>query len=246
MKVSEILTTPQVSFPLEQEHRDSPLLYCTLNWRQGQLLVGSRQIKQPYLSLLEHEQWLVECLRCSPVRLVRLDLNLGATGIKFWADACQQAHKAVFLRLPSTRVLPRNQGLIKRELRRIIDWSAVALLSLSLSPLILGFALLLYIYSPGPIFARQWRVGQRGKLFQVFKFRATVVNQERLGRPGVSNHRELYQCEDDTLTPLGSWMRKHNLDELPQLLNMLRGEMSLVGPRPWSLDDVILFARKGE
>ena len=97
---------------------------------------------------------------------------------------------------------------------------------LLLSPVLLFLALAVRWGSRGPIFYRQVRVGLDGKHFSMFKFRSMVVDaEEKTGpvwsRPG-----------DARVTRVGRWMRKYSLDELPQLWNVLRGDMSLVGPRP--------------
>ncbi len=108
-----------------------------------------------------------------------------------------------------------------------ISGSAVALLLLS--PLFLAVALAVRLSSPGPVIFRQWRAGRCGREFQLLKFRTMTV-QAGDGAPGVT-------CAGDgRVTNIGRWLRKFKLDELPQLLNVLRGEMSLVGPRP-DLDD---------
>lgn len=94
-----------------------------------------------------------------------------------------------------------------------------------LSPLFLLIALWIKINSAGPIFFRQVRVGQRGKEFKVFKFRTMVPDAENLGL-------KITIGGDPRITRSGDFLRRYKLDELPQLLNVLFGEMSLVGPRP--------------
>jgi len=95
-----------------------------------------------------------------------------------------------------------------------------------LSPLLLSVAAAIKLSDRGPAFFRQERVGQSGRPFRIWKFRTMVVNAERIGKPLTVGDR------DPRLTPLGYWLRRYKLDELPQLLNIVRGEMSLVGPRP--------------
>ena len=84
---------------VEQQPSSHYLPHCILKWRQGLLFVSlGEQTKQPYISAFETKQQLVECLKQSPVRLVRLHPNLGEATLKLWADACEQANKPVFLR----------------------------------------------------------------------------------------------------------------------------------------------------
>lgn len=212
-----------------------------LKWRQKQLLLRLAQgAKPPYLPPLQEQAWLTECLQRSPVQLVKLPAEIAETDLAFWADACANAGKAIFLHVPSTRELPRTQKRVRWWLKRVIDWSLSALLLLILSPLMLALAGLIRWQSPGPIFFKQWRVGERGKLFRILKFRTMVVGAEQLHHQVMGNQPGLHKCEDDPrITPLGRWMRKYSLDELPQLINVLRGEMSLVGPRPWALYDAV-------
>lgn len=94
-----------------------------------------------------------------------------------------------------------------------------------LSPLFLLIALLVKLEDRGPVFFRQERVGHRGRSFRIWKFRTMVVDADRMGRP-------LTVGRDPRITRVGYWLRKFKLDELPQLINVVRGEMSLVGPRP--------------
>jgi lipopolysaccharide/colanic/teichoic acid biosynthesis glycosyltransferase len=96
---------------------------------------------------------------------------------------------------------------------------------LLLSPFFYLAALAIKVESPGPVFFRQVRVGQKGKYFWVIKFRTMLVNAEKIG-PQITVGR------DPRITGMGRLLRKTKLDELPQLFNVLVGDMSLVGPRP--------------
>jgi lipopolysaccharide/colanic/teichoic acid biosynthesis glycosyltransferase len=96
---------------------------------------------------------------------------------------------------------------------------------LVLSPLLLGVALLIKLDSPGPVFYRGVRVGLNGRLFRIFKFRTMRPDAELHGGTATSRR-------DPRITRIGRWLRLSKFDELPQLLNVISGEMSMVGPRP--------------
>ncbi len=213
----------------------------TLRWRQKQLLVKiNRDSNIPYLPPLTKQQWLSECLLRSPIRLVKLPTDFSEPELEFWANACARAGKSIFLQVPSMAALPKKRNRIKWWVKRWTEWLIAALMLLFLSPLMLLLAWLIWVSSPGPVLFTQWRVGERGKLFQIFKFRTMVVGAENLHHQVMGNQLGLHKCENDPrITPLGAWMRKYSLDELPQLINVLRGEMSLVGPRPWALYDAV-------
>ncbi|MGI4852415.1 MAG: sugar transferase [Janthinobacterium lividum] len=120
--------------------------------------------------------------------------------------------------------------------KRALDW-IVSLLALAiLSPVVLAVAIAVRLDSEGPVFFRARRVGRKGRTFQCFKFRTMVVNAEALKEQlKGSNDRDgiLFKMADDPrVTRIGRFLRKYSLDEIPQFFNVLRGEMSLVGPRP--------------
>jgi len=92
-------------------------------------------------------------------------------------------------------------------------------------PLLLVTAVLIQLESPGQAFYRGERVAKNGKPFKIFKFRTMVLNAEKLGGPSTAG-------DDPRLLKIGLFLKKYQLDELPQLINVLKGEMSLVGPRP--------------
>ncbi|MDI3340508.1 MAG: sugar transferase [Sphaerobacter sp.] len=113
-----------------------------------------------------------------------------------------------------------------RVMKRALDIAVASVGLVLLAPLMLAIALLVRLDSPGPAFFRQARVGQGGRPFQMLKFRSMVHGCGlRLDGP--------HKCPDDVrITRVGRLLRRTSLDELPQLINVLRGEMSLVGPRP--------------
>jgi lipopolysaccharide/colanic/teichoic acid biosynthesis glycosyltransferase len=110
-------------------------------------------------------------------------------------------------------------------LKRAFDLTAALLGLVLLSPLLLALALWVKLDSPGPVFFRQERVGRGGRLFRIHKFRTMVHDAAQAGPP-------LTVGQDERITRAGRFLRRHRLDELPQLFDVLRGEMSLVGPRP--------------
>ncbi len=212
-----------------------------LTWRLQKLIVR-RSGSQPQVSLphLDAIPWLVDCLRLSPIQLVKLDLAIGETAIQCWAEACQQAGKPVFVRTPTKRGFRQDQRPLQWGLKRVSDRIIAAILLLILSPLFLVLALLIRQNSPGSIFFRQWRVGERGRLFQIIKFRTMVSGAALMHHQLMNDQDGLHKLENDPrVTSVGRWLRRYSLDELPQLINVLRGEMSLVGPRPWALYDVV-------
>lgn len=110
--------------------------------------------------------------------------------------------------------------------KRLMDVSGAVVLIVLLAPLLIGLAVAIKITSPGPILFRQARYGHRNALFTIYKFRSMRTDVQDV--TGVQQ-----ACEDDPrLTPIGGFLRRSSLDELPQLLNVVKGDMSLVGPRP--------------
>lgn len=214
-------TTPQ--------SQDNPSPYCTLQWRQGQLRVKSTksntQVQQPYLPSVDNKQLLVKCLKNSPVHLVSIDPKLGEASLRFWAEACEQAHKPIFLRLSSSNQLSKQVKQPWSWLQQIIEWIIALVLLVLVSPLILGLVVLTQIYSPESLFAYEWYVGKRGKLFRVIKFH-TTANQN--------------------ITPLGYLMCKYGVESLPQLWNVLRGEMSLIDSCAYTLEDAVQLSLEAQ
>jgi lipopolysaccharide/colanic/teichoic acid biosynthesis glycosyltransferase len=126
--------------------------------------------------------------------------------------------------------------------KRSVDLVGASLGLLFLSPIMLLVALLIRFDSPGPVLFRQLRRGYRGRIFPVLKFRTMSVDAEQqlhaLEQSNESAGGVLFKLRNDPrVTRVGSILRRYSLDELPQLINVLRGEMSLVGPRPLQLRD---------
>ncbi len=208
---------------LPEQHLEHPLTQCKLQWRQGQLLVQHCQnFQQLHLPSVSSKQRLVECLKKSPVRLVRLDPMMGEAALKHWAEACEQAKKPAFL-LQGTiaKKLPKKRNSWAGSVIRVLDWIAAFVLMLGLSPVMLGLMALMYAYSPKNLFAFSWQIGLRGKLFKALKLDIALNHPNSRPRP------------------IERWMRKYRLDKIPQLLNVLRGEMSLLGVRPLALSEVV-------
>ncbi|MBU4273949.1 MAG: sugar transferase [Planctomycetes bacterium] len=124
-------------------------------------------------------------------------------------------------------------------LKRLLDVTAAGLGLLLLSPLLAVVALLVKLTSPGPALFRQERVGRGGKPFFILKFRSMVADAPNRGG-------QITYGADPRITTVGRLIRKTKIDELPQLLNVLRGEMSLVGPRPEVRKYVDMFAEDYE
>jgi exopolysaccharide biosynthesis polyprenyl glycosylphosphotransferase len=137
----------------------------------------------------------------------------------------------------------RRFGLVRssRVLKRAFDLVAGGLILAFSSPLIAAIALAIRLDSKGPVFFRQPRVGRDGRHFGIFKFRSMVADAEaQKDRLRVLNEAGdgLFKItEDPRVTRIGRFLRRTSLDELPQLLNVMRGEMSLVGPRPLVIDE---------
>lgn len=120
-------------------------------------------------------------------------------------------------------------------MKRSIDVLLSALALIALSPFLAAIAYRIQKDSPGPVFYRGRRAGWRGGVFRIYKFRSMAVDAETLGGPTTPD-------DDPRLTAIGTLLRRYKLDELPQLLNVLKGEMSLVGPRPEVVEKVARYS----
>ncbi|GAX35853.1 heterocyst development glycosyltransferase HepC [Nodularia sp. NIES-3585] len=205
-----------------QHHESNQFSYCQLQWRRGQLLVKSPGLtKQLHLPALHDEQFLVNCLKKSLVNVVTIDPNLDEDYLKLWVEACEQAGKPIFLRLPASG----KQAKQGNWWQKVIDWIAALFLLILMLPVMLALFVMLQLDSPGSVFTSEWHVGERGKVFRAIKFCTTA------------NHN---------ITPLGRLMHKYDLDHLPQLWNVLRGEMTLMGSHSCTLENAVRLTLAGQ
>ncbi|MBR5813219.1 MAG: sugar transferase [Bacteroidaceae bacterium] len=123
-------------------------------------------------------------------------------------------------------VVVDGMNAFERAIKRLFDFVCSFLALLLLSPIFLIVYIMLRIQNEGSVIFSQERIGYKGKAFNIYKFRTMRVDSERNGEP------QLAVKDDKRLTKVGKFLREHHLDELPQLFNVLKGDMSFVGPRP--------------
>lgn len=148
--------------------------------------------------------------------------------------------------LPSKPSVAPQAKPLGRSPKRFVDILLVVLSVPLLLPLMIGIAIMLKLTDPGPLFYGHRRIGFRGREFRCWKFRTMVPNGDAIlaehfrENPAAEEvWKDKRKLEDDPrVTRIGAWLRKLSLDELPQLWNVLTGEMSLVGPRPVVLDEL--------
>ena len=138
------------------------------------------------------------------------------------------------------RIAVRRSSPIDALAVRLLDMLIASAVLIFLAPLLLLVAALVFIVDPGPIFFAHRRLGRDGRTFPCLKFRSMVVDSEQRLKDLLATSedaraewaRDFKLRRDPRITPIGNFLRKTSIDELPQLLNVLRGEMSIVGPRP--------------
>ena len=129
----------------------------------------------------------------------------------------------------------RRNGLYPR-FKRVLDVTLTLASMPLVGPILLGSAVAIKLDSPGPVLFVQERFGQNGRIFRMYKLRTMVANAEDLKAATLDEHTKHFKTLDDPrITRVGKVLRKSSIDELPQLFNVLRGDMSIVGPRPTSL-----------
>jgi len=148
-----------------------------------------------------------------------------------WRSEAEELHGLTLMHLPTASL-----GPTARTLKRVMDVTLAACALVLASPVLMVVALAIKLDTPGPVFFRQERIGRGGQPFRIFKFRSMTADAWQK-RNTVTEMNEvdgpLFKMENDPrVTRVGAFIRKTSLDELPQLINVVSGEMSLVGPRP--------------
>ena len=151
---------------------------------------------------------------------------------------------------PAERADERPPASLRRYLRwkRVLDVILTSLLCLLLLPVFLLISLVIFLEDRGPILFWQMRVGKDGQTFRFYKFRSMVRNAEAIKAELVAHNEAdgpIFKIKDDPrVTRVGRFLRRYSIDELPQLFSVLRGEMSLVGPRPHLPSEVALYTER--
>lgn len=141
---------------------------------------------------------------------------------------------------------------VQRFIKRTLDIVASLLLFVLLLPFVLVFGHAILIDSPGPLLFKQRRVGRGGREFSLLKFRTMVPDGDAVLTAHFGSNDELRQeweqtrklRNDPRVTRVGRFLRKHSIDELPQILNVLRGDMSFVGPRPVAREELVMMGQR--
>ncbi|MGJ3239142.1 MAG: sugar transferase [Anaerolineae bacterium] len=161
-----------------------------------------------------------------PVRVVPAYLKLNLYSSR--ADSLDQ--------LPLTRLRQPAMSSATRLVKRAMDISAASIALVMVLPFFSLIAFLIWLNDRGPVFFKQERYGENGKIFQMLKFRSMVVNADQMVEDVAitdDDGKTIYKRKNDPrVTAVGQFIRKTSLDELPQLINIIRGDMSIVGPRP--------------
>jgi exopolysaccharide production protein ExoY len=167
------------------------------------------------------------------------------------AERYRTAEARVAHRITDRRLI-RKVRAANGRLKRAFDFAVAALTLVFLAPALLTIAVLIKLTDPGPVLYRHTRVGRQGERFECLKFRTMATDsEERLARillddPYAAEEWQSNQKlrDDPRVTPIGAFLRKSSLDELPQLWNVVRGDMSIIGPRPITRAELNRYGRE--
>ena len=129
-----------------------------------------------------------------------------------------------------------NWNQLRVAIKRVFDWFVASGLALVLLPIAVATGFAIWLEDRGPVFYQQRRVGLNGRAFRILKFRSMVIDAEKMGPQST-------EIGDPRVTKVGRFIRRTRLDEIPQLINVLKGDMSMVGPRPQTPDNVIAWSQ---
>jgi len=211
--------TPEEKFPVHARYKKAPLLGSIHSLRE---IIQKKNIQQVFIALPRRSATLLE--------KIIFECNGLPVGIKVVPDLYDvvmgQVRTHQIYGFPFIEIFPQLMAPWEWTVKRILD-ILISLLILVVSiPLSLVIALAIRLDSKGPIFYTQERVGKDGKIFRIIKFRSMIPDAERFSGPVWATKN------DPRVTRVGRVLRKLRLDEIPQFLNVLKGDMSLVGPRP--------------
>lgn len=242
MSTSKAGTMPNSS-TIERERQANQILRYKLRWRQQYLVVNlASTTRKMYHSVLDSQAWLVDRLKLSSLKGVCLDPALGEAEIELWAEACAQANKTAFVRLPAQLKRAKQRNVFGGKLQEFLDRAIAALLILLLSPVLLALLCISCWRSPNPFTCdRQWYVSQQGKLFRLYKFQliATANSKRRDNDAQHESKNLLERYGRSQLEDLDRWLRRYHFDRLPKLFNALRGEIGIVERRDLTLEQVV-------
>ena len=149
-----------------------------------------------------------------------------------------------------------NENILKRQspyryIKRIMDVILATIALVVLSPIFLIIAIAIKTESKGPVLFKHTRIGKDGKIIKLYKFRSMVINAEELIKSftpeQMKEYKENYKLTNDPrITKIGKFLRKTSLDELPQLLNIIKGDLSIIGPRPVVTDELKKYGTNTE
>ncbi|MCZ4345601.1 sugar transferase [Devosia neptuniae] len=224
-------------------------------WQQGAQVVATRALEHDSenTSAASFDDFVHTCVERRCDHVLFLDGPVGSPTTSALMQACRpfainvafapQRQDERYLDVLSigpgnaVRVMRKPLTDGDRMIKRTLDIVAAIIALVLFGPIILGTALLVRITSPGPILFRQERRGFNGKSFYILKFRSMTVTEDgRAMTPAIAG--------DSRITPLGRFLRRSSIDELPQLLNVLRGDMSMVGPRPHAISHDAELSRR--
>lgn len=172
-------------------------------------------------------------------KIINLCIEVGVTfrmQSELFNIASTRSHISYVNQFPFLTFMNTPNNYLALKMKSVMDYVGSALILLAISPIILCVAIAIKLDDRGPIFFRQVRVGQNGRLFHCLKFRTMVTNAEDLKNTLLDKNEQegpVFKIKNDPrVTKIGHFLRKSSLDELPQFINVLKGEMSIVGPRP--------------